>query len=40
MLVETGYWPGSIPFEADELATVVAVLNERAKAARKANRGR
>jgi len=37
VLVETGYWPAEVPFDAAELATVVSVLNERAK---KANRAR
>jgi hypothetical protein len=37
VLVETGFWPGNVPFEQEELMTVVKVLNDRA---RKANRVR
>jgi hypothetical protein len=38
VLVETGFWPETVPFEADELATVVAVINDRAKQAQKGAR--
>ena len=35
MLVETGYWPPQIPFDLVELNTVVEVINENRKQARR-----
>jgi hypothetical protein len=31
VLVVTGYWPHHIPFDSQDLATVIDVLNEQAK---------
>lgn len=40
--METGFWPETVPFDTEELATVVTVINDRAKAAqqKQARRGR
>jgi hypothetical protein len=38
VLIETGYWPPQIPFDMEELATVVSVINQQRKEER--NRGR
>lgn len=34
VLVATGYWPPTIPFEGRDLATVVKILNKQAKASK------
>jgi hypothetical protein len=38
VLVVTGYWPQEIPFDSDDLATVIDVLKEQAKETKRARK--
>jgi hypothetical protein len=38
VLVATSFWPQDIPFDSQDLATVIDVLNEQAKEAKRASK--
>jgi hypothetical protein len=38
VLVVTGFWPHDIPFDSQDLATVIDVLKEQAKEAKRARK--